>query len=114
MRPPTRSLRALTKDAEDPRPPQMRAYSGRVHARKGNFHAPLAPIDRIGIYVRPSQMMLPVNEVRDGDDVPLYGIQRDRTSSQNIKPPSQFDRALFNRRGAEGRYGANLKLALQK
>ena len=100
--------------AEDPRTPTMTMYSHRVRPKTGTFSAPLAPIDRIGIYQKPSQMMLPLNEVRDGDDVPMYGVQRVRTSSQNIKPISQFDRMVFNPREAEGRYGADIKKAMKK
>lgn len=106
--------RRTHKDAGDPQPPEMRMYSNRVKGHTGKFDPPLSPIDSIGMYQKPSQMMLPLNEVNDGRDASQYGIGRMFSTSVSAKPLSQFDKQVFNPRDAYGRYGADIKLATHK
>jgi hypothetical protein len=60
------------------------------------------------------EMMLPLNEVSDGKDASLYGLNRTFSTSVSAKPLSQFDRQVFNPTDACGRYGADIKLATHK
>jgi len=106
--------RRTQKDAGDPQPPQMKYYSNQVKARTGEFDPPMSPLDSIGMYQKPSQMVLPLNEVSDGKDASQYGINRVFSTSASTKPLSQFDRQVFNPRDAYGRYGADIKLATHK
>ena len=57
---------------------------------------PLGPLDCIGIYQDPMQMMLGLNDANDDRDASLYGVGRMFTSPVNAKPLSQFDRQVFN------------------
>lgn len=111
---PVRHERRTQKDAGDPQYPQMKCHSNEVRARTGEFDPPLSPLDSIGMYQKPSQMILPLNEVSDGKDASQYGINRVYTTSVSAKPLSQFDRQVFNPRDAYGRYGANIKIAARK
>ena len=106
--------RRTHKDAGDPEAPEMKYASSTVKAREGVFDPPLSPLDSIGIYQKPSQMSLPLNEVSDGKDASQYGSDRMFTTSTSVKPLSQFDRQVFNAHDAYGRYGADIKLATHK
>lgn len=106
--------RRTHRDAGDPETPEMTQYSHSTQAFRDERHVPLSPIDSIGIYQKPSQMMLPLNEVSDGQDASIYGIQRMFSTDVAAKPLSQFDRQVFNPRDAYGRYGADIKLATKK
>ena len=105
---------ATHKDAGDPQPPQMRQYSNEVTPHTDIHHPDLSPLDSIGIYQKPSQMMLPTHEVTDGMDASQYGIGRMFSTSVSVKPLSQFDTQVFDAREAYGRYGADIKLAQHK
>ena len=100
--------RRTHKDAGDPQPPTMSYESHSVKPTRGERDAPLAPIDSIGIYQKPSQMMLPLNEISDGKDASLYGLNRTFSTSVSAKPLSQFDRQVFNPIVAYGRCGADI------
>ena len=76
---------------------------------------PLGPLDSIGIYQDPMQMMLGLNDANDDRDASLYGIGRIFTSPVNAKPLSQFDRQVFNAKETGGRYGVtDIKMAMKK
>jgi len=112
--PTVRYERRTREDAGDPQPPKLRDYSHEVKATRGSRTVALSPIESIGIYQDPQQMMLPIQEATDGNDAPLYGIGRMFSSSVSTKPLSQFDRQVFNAKDAYGRYGADIKLATSK
>lgn len=112
--PSVRYERRTHKDAGDPQYPQMKQYSNEIKAFRAERDAPLSPIDSIGIYQKPSQMILPLNEVSEGKDASMYGLNRMFSTSVCAKPLSQFDRQVFNPRDAYGRYGADIKLATHK
>jgi len=74
--PTVRYERRTHTDAGDPQPPTLSYESHSVQPTRGERDTPLAPIDSIGMYQKPSQMMLPLNEVSDGKDASLYGLNR--------------------------------------
>ena len=112
--PTVRYERRTHTDAGDPQPPTLSYESHSVQPTRGERDTPLAPIDSIGMYQKPSQMMLPLNEVSDGKDASQYGINRTFSTSVSAKPLSQFDRQVFNPEDAYGCYGADIKLATHK
>lgn len=114
MNPSVRYERRTHGDAGEPETPRMQYYYNTVKPLREERDAPLSPIECIGIYQKPSQMMLPLNEVRDGQDASVYGINRTFSSSVSAKPLSQFDKEVFNPSDAYGRYGADIKLATHK
>jgi len=99
--------RQLTPNAGDPKDERYRELNKyHVQPKRTSYTMPKAPIDSVGIYQKPSQIVPPLNEVRDGDDAPVHGITRGLFgTSQSARPLSQFDEAVFNRRDAEGRIG---------
>ena len=109
-----RYQRRTHKDAGDPEPPHMSYDSFDVKPIRGVRSAPLSMIDSIGMYQNPDLMMLPLNEVSDGKDASLNGIDRMFSTSVSVKPLSQFDRQIFNPTDAYGAYGADIKLATHR
>jgi hypothetical protein len=102
-------------DAGDPQPPKLREKSNPVKPTRRERAVPLGPLDCIGIYQDPMQMMLPLNDANDDRDASLYGVGRMFTSPVNAKPLSQFDRQVFNAKEAGGRYGiTDIKMAMRK
>ena len=99
--------RQLTPTAGDPKDERYReSYKYHVQPKRSGYTMPKAPIECIGIYQKPSQIVSPLNEVRDGDDAPVHGITRGLFgTSQSARPLSQFDAVVFNKRDAEGRIG---------
>ena len=99
--------RQLTPDAGDPKDERYRELNKyHVQPKRTGYTMPKTPIECIGIYQKPSQIVPPLNEVRDGDDVPVHGITRGLFgTSQSARPLSQFDAVVFNKRDAEGRIG---------
>ena len=99
--------RQLTPDAGDPKHERYReSYKHHVSPTRTGYTMPKAPIECIGIYQKPSQIVPPLNEVRDGDDAPVHGITRGLFgTSQSARPLSQFDAVVFNKQDAEGRIG---------
>ena len=99
--------RQLTPDAGDPKDERYRELNKyHVQPKRTGYTMPKAPIECIGIYQKPSQIVPPLNEVRDGDDVPVHGITRGLFgTSQSARPLSQFDAVVFNKQDAEGRIG---------
>ena len=102
-------------DAGDPQPPKLREKSHPVKPTRRERAVPLGPLDCIGIYQDPMQMMLGLNDANDDRDASLYGIGRMFSSPVNAKPLSQFDRQVFDAKEAGGRYGVtDIKMAMKK
>ena len=95
--------RQLTPNAGDPKDERYRESYNTTCTETYGLHNAQISDQCIGIHQLPSQIVPPLNEVRDGDDAPVHGITRGLFgTSQSARPLSQFDAVVFNKQDTRG------------